>query len=175
MRRPQAGFTILELIMVIVILGIIGATSITSMGGITPKYRLRSAARHVGSLINEIRATAVNYQDSFTIRYNFENRSTQVFLPPKKEEDPNLPVEERESLSRRILPPGVIFERVVFPDGTEATAGYVDIELDPYGHEGSHIVYLRNDDDAVLTVKYNALLGITDYGSAAVQFESYVE
>src|SRR5258708_8213439 len=49
--RNQRGFTLVELIAVIVIVGLIAMVTVTRLDFLVPKYRLRGAARDVGSVL----------------------------------------------------------------------------------------------------------------------------
>jgi len=49
--RRQAGFTLVELIVVIVIVGLMAMITVTKLDFMVPKYRLRGAARDVGSVL----------------------------------------------------------------------------------------------------------------------------
>lgn len=169
----QRGFTIIELIMVIVILGILCAQVVMNMDGITPEYKLRSAARTLGGTINLARSLANSRGSTFVLRYNLDRGQYWLVTPPNKDEDPDLPIDEREKLDVHTIPTGVFVEKIILLDGSEVRSGELDVIFDPLGHEGSHILYLGNGDGGFISLKYSSLLGIVNFGKERVEFEEY--
>lgn len=170
---PESGFTIIELIMVIVILGILLSQTVLNMNGITPEYRLRSAARQVGSTINWARSLAGGAGNEYQLYYNLDDGKYWIVLPPGKDDDPRMLPEERERMSDQNIPEAVQIERIIRLDGSSITDGEIYIKFDPLGTEGSHIVYLRNSEGGLITLKYNSLLGVVDYYNTEIEFESF--
>ncbi len=156
------GFTLMELVVVIVILGILFGSALPKLEHISPKYRLRAGARELGSQINWVRSLSAATGDLYVLHYDPENQRFWVILPPGDEEDPNLPLDQRETLAPLSLPQNIFISAVILPDGTREEQE-VDIPFDPYGHEGSHIVYLENEEETLICLKFNSLLGIVDY------------
>ncbi len=169
----RAGFTLIELIVVIVILSLIFAVAVPVLDNIAPEYSLRAGARQVGALIHLARSSAGANRERYILRYDLAKNSSWLVLPPGKDEDPEQPIDEREALEAIDLPRHVVMEKVVLPDGTQVEDDKVDLVFDPLGFEGSHIVYLRNSEEAMIAVKYNALLGAVDYFKEPVEFTEF--
>jgi hypothetical protein len=60
----------------------------------------------------------------------------------------------------------------VRPDVTDAvTSGELAVRFSPLGFEGSHVVILENRKGDRLSVKYSAIIGVTDYYEGEVTFK----
>lgn len=69
-KTEQRGFTLVELMIVISILGIIGAIGSTSLLNFLPTMRLKSAARDVFSTMMRAKVEAIRRGENVTIRFN---------------------------------------------------------------------------------------------------------
>ena len=67
MKRRAAGFTVMELIIVMAILGILAAIAVPNMIGQMPKYRLKGAARQVMGDLMWARMQAVGQKNEFRV------------------------------------------------------------------------------------------------------------
>ena len=173
-RFRRDGFTFLELMLVLLVLGIIFSIGVVKMTGTLPRYRLRISARDIGMQIEDTRMVAISRGSWTGIRYHLdEDRCGYQILPPAPRDYPDEPVEEREPFERiffehpdttRSVYPGVRIISVEMRGTNEAhTSGVVDVYFSPTGTEGSHIVRLAHRKGGVYSVTFNALTGTVDF------------
>ena len=177
-RQPggaqQDGFTFLELMLVLLVLGIVFSIGVVKMTGTLPRYRLRTAARDIGMQVEDTRLIAISRGSWTGIRYHLdEDRCGYQILPPAPRDYPDEPVEEREPFERiffehpdgnRALYPGVRIISIEMRGSNEVqTSGIIDVYFSPTGTEGSHIVRVAHQEGVVYSVTFNALTGTVDF------------
>ena len=162
-RNRTSGFTIIELIVVVALLGIIATVVVPNLDNMSPRYKLRAAARTVGQTVAWARSLGGGIGNEYVLRYRLEENTVEILLPPQEDEDPNIDFDQRESLGPEILPDGVEITSILHPDGSRDEYGTVDLVLDQYGASGSHIAIITNEDDQSIGVYFQAILGTTDY------------
>ncbi len=169
----RSGFTVLELMVVVALLGIIATITFPVIEGLSPEYSLRSGARLVGSQIHWAQSIAAAGGRSHHLRYDFESGRAWVIMPPAAGEDPDQALDERDAYEPIELPRGIRFEKVIRADGDHVDDDTADILFDPLGFEGSHIVYLRNREGHLLAVRFHSLLGVVDYSNEEARFAEF--
>ena len=177
--RRSAGFTFIELVLVLGILAIIISFAIPSLDGLTPKYRLRTAARRLASQLENARVTAISRERWMGLRYVFDDvsldgRPFYQVIPPAPLDDPHQPLAERRMLSKTLLPVGVRFYQIVLAGNRDADGGVVDVLFSPNGTSGSHVVTLAGEADKFVSLKFNCITGILEYlETAEAGFEHF--
>jgi len=76
--RKKDGFTILELVIVIVVLGVMAAIVVPNFLGYLPKYRLRSATRDLYSNLYLAKISAIKNNASWAIVFNASGGEYEV-------------------------------------------------------------------------------------------------
>ena len=76
--RKRSGFTVIELIIVIVVLGILTAVGVPNFLSWLPKYRLRSAARDLYSNMQLAKLSAIKNNADWAIVFNKASDQYQV-------------------------------------------------------------------------------------------------
>jgi prepilin-type N-terminal cleavage/methylation domain-containing protein len=175
MTDRRKGFTLIEIILVLVLIGILFGVVVPKVENLTPKYALRAAARSIGSQLEYVRSNCILRRQTFGISYDFELNRYRVIMPPP-EGDPDLPLEEWPRTEPTKLPSLVRFHGVVLADNSVYLAEderEVTVLLDPLGTTGSHVAILEDDVGHILSVKFNALTGTVDFYEEAVGFARY--
>lgn len=175
MRRD--GFTLIELMAVIVILGLMFGLVVPNLDRVSPKYSIRAVARRIASTIEEVRSHAAWEGKTFSIVYDLDEQGYWILIPQQLDEEGNPASEEREILGGKAekLLEGVKIESVILPDNEEITSGVVTIDVAQYGTTGSHIVCFTNEEGGKISIKFNALLGVVNFYQRDVHFTEYEE
>lgn len=80
-RSDRSGFTLIELMVVIVIVGIASGGILLSIESILPNQRFNSAIRHLSDVILATRSEAIARNREFQIRYDIDNDRYKVRTP----------------------------------------------------------------------------------------------
>ena len=164
----ETGFTLLELLAVVFIIGLSLAFVLPNLDRITPKHRLRSAAREVAATIELCRHQSVTKAATYGIRYELQGDSAtyRIVLPLDE-------LGDRLALANRTLPRGVLIKSIVLPDNDRRSLGEVDIDFSPTGESGDHIVILKNEVEQTLSVQFTSLIGMATFSEGEAEFEEF--
>lgn len=181
-RRRAAGFTFLELIIVLAVISFLFAIGIPTFRGLTPKYRLRSAARALGTTLETTRLSAmgrglwmgIHYTLTPTARESGDSSYYQV-IPPPPEDFPDQPLADRKLLDKQYFD-GVKIARVILSSGQVVDRGSFSLMFSPMGNAGSHIVVLEGQEGLLLTLKMSCITGVIEFFDGGdVTFQHFTE
>ncbi len=85
-RSARAGFSLVEIMAVLIILGVILMSIVPAIDNLVPAYRLRGAAREVASLIELAHSEAVSTRKEFRLAYDLDQDTYWLILPPPDRE-----------------------------------------------------------------------------------------
>jgi prepilin-type N-terminal cleavage/methylation domain-containing protein len=83
----RSGFTLLELLCVVALLGILLFFVLPKLDSVTPQTRLKSAARRIGSTMELAQGQAIASGKEYVLAYDLGKQSYWLILPPP--DDPN--------------------------------------------------------------------------------------
>ncbi len=86
-RRRREGFTLIEIMAVLAIVGVILLAVVPSLDGQVPAYRLRSGARKVASQIELCQTVTIADRKKYVLAYDLDRNTYQILLPPEAEEE----------------------------------------------------------------------------------------
>ena len=181
-RLARNGFTFFEIMLVVVILGILFSIGAISLTPLVPKYRLRTAARELGSTIEFVRLTAVSRGLWMGVHYvptpgpGEKDRPYYQIIPPPPDDFPEQPIEDRELLTKQYLPEGVQIAKVILAGNQIVDRGSINVLFSPMGNAGSHIVVLEGQNDRFVSLKLNSITGSIDFIEGSnVTFQHFEE
>jgi prepilin-type N-terminal cleavage/methylation domain-containing protein len=175
-QKSETGFTLIELMVVIVILGVIATVIAPNIDRISPKYSVRAGAREIASTIEHCRSQSALTGETYSIVYDLDRMQYWVLLPVKLDEYGQPSEEDREPIRPpRVLPSGVRIVDVITSDNENHSDGEVQIDFSPFGNTGSHIVLLQYEEKEELNiwVRTNAFLGFTTFHYKEIFFAEY--
>ena len=189
------GFTFLELIIVIAVLGLMFTMCTIRLSSSIPKYSLRTATKELGTNIEQMRLAAINRGAVCGIRYHFDEQ--EISRPNSTGQGYSLLVSggDQSELRNDSLLQGrqgidfMVLDRIIFENsypavdlisvemrgtGQSYSDGEPDVYLSPTGTTGSHIAVLGTQDGRRFTLVYNALTGAVDFVEGdRVSFEDF--
>jgi prepilin-type N-terminal cleavage/methylation domain-containing protein len=170
----QRGFTLIELICVVVIVTVMLIVGVVNVEYLVPKYRLRAAAREIGKLLKTARTRAATMNKDVYVQFDFENQTCCVLVPFKKETEGESPQEEYEyrKTMQITLPEGVSLFDVIVSEEEKASSDTYIVRISPFGFATNIIVNLENKQGDKQSVELNGITGgLTFYNEHRSAYE----
>jgi prepilin-type N-terminal cleavage/methylation domain-containing protein len=167
-RKLTSGFTLIELMVVVLIIGVMVGLSATRMDFVAPKYRLRGAARDVAAIMRQGKSRAAAQGKDVYFEGDLSQGRYWLLVPfPKEDPADTRPVESRpleyQPVFVRSLPEGVQFVEVVLGDKEKANSGRIRVRLSAFG-ASSHVIFnMANTDHGTIAVKVNGFTGLVSF------------
>jgi prepilin-type N-terminal cleavage/methylation domain-containing protein len=170
-RRPAArqGFTLVELVVVVLIMGLLMGFAATRMDFMVPKYRIRAAAREVAGVLKQGKARAAAQGKDVYFEVDLAQGRYWILAAFPKEDpsaDPRIVAArplEYQALFVRQLPEGVHFVDVILGERDKTATGRVRVRLSAFGASSHVILNLINGDDNIISIKMNGFTGMISY------------
>jgi prepilin-type N-terminal cleavage/methylation domain-containing protein len=164
--RATRGYTLIELLLVMVALGLLATVVYVSWEAILPRTKLNTAVRELAATLQETRSDAVSRGIAFTVEYYFEEEEThprgyRVVTPFRAGGAGGLAAdnEERLALGWKRLPENIEFQSITI-NGILFTKGRCEVRFDARGSASDHtIVLVQRPFGNTYTVEVQALTG----------------
>jgi len=143
----RAGFTLIELMAIAVLLGLMGTVGYVTWVSMTPRAELNEAVRELAATLGSVRSDAITRSQVFQIEYDFlgdEERGPgyRVVTPYRlggglAEQD-----DERVTLSWKTLPESVRFRQITV-EGEVYADDRLMVAFDPLGSSVTQLILLE--------------------------------
>ena len=157
----RSGFTFIELLVVIFILGIFSALLSIRIGGVVSGGDLRLASRIIIGKINELRGRAAYSHREQLLGLHIE--TNQIFTVDLSANEDGISAGKEDILeeAREInkLPDGVRLEDVVLFSRGKIQSGEAILRFFPNGCVESSLIHLKNEEGAFHTLEINPITG----------------
>ena len=177
--RHARGYTLVEMLVVLVLLGFIMLISVRKLDSVLPQTRLRASAREFVSAVQAARDQSILVSGSCGFRVAMGRGEYWIVLPTRGEGrsffvGTSEGVQEygRESLSRQRLRTGVQFKSLYVAGEGQIASGTAAIGISPLGAFPDLVAHLENDRGSVVTVKINGVTGVASFHKG---YQSYEE
>lgn len=177
-RLARAGFTFLEMMAIIAIIGLLASLVFTNMDSMTARTELSGVARALGNEIVYLHDLAALQGRDLTLQIDMENQRWRAVEVPAPMDVPD----EDEREERTYYGPWFELEETVVLD--EIAFGLDDVEADDlieitFDRDGelspsgfnAYIRHLDLDEDDGLTVEVTGLTGIVSYHRGRIEPE----
>jgi prepilin-type N-terminal cleavage/methylation domain-containing protein len=163
-RSSEAGFSLIEILAVIVVLGLIVGVVSISWQTTLPRTQLNSAVRILSERIHAARSDAIARNLKFEIHYDIDNGTYWIETPYHLEGG----LAESDDEDRRIvdfteLPETVRFHEITM-SGEVYADGEVEWRFDELGASSDHLIVLYQEAfDRYFTIEVLALTGLVRF------------
>ena len=159
----RRGFTLVELMVVVVIIGMVGSIAFVSWNAVLPNQLLNTAVRTLSEVLHEARTKAIANSREFQIHYDLDAETYRVLTPFKAAGGGYVTSwEDEERLWVRyndLKESGIVIDQVTLHDRTYVD-GPVMVPFGALGTTASHTVVLRQAQyDRVFTLEVMPLTG----------------
>jgi len=169
--RSRAGFTIIEMMGIALILGLVAGMVMISWEAVVPHTRLSSDVRTLGSTLYGTRSDAIARNAEFQIYYDLDEERYWILSPYREGGGMALAGEERVIVREERLSDGIEFVDITI-DGETYSDGQVFVRFTPTGAASDHTIVLHQAQfDRYYTVEVLALTGLIRFHDGIVQRE----
>lgn len=156
-------FTILELMVVLLIMGMAAGIAVVKLDNFLPALRMDSSARQIAGLISHLYDASVSSGKLYGLKYNGSENYYEVRLIwSEKYVDGKELFDEDQSLSTKTyLPDGVRFKEIKddFGQSVPQDDDKIEVRFDPSGFVTPHRIHLEDDAGNEITLEVLFLTG----------------
>lgn len=166
MNTKRRGFTLLELLVTIAVMGLLFGLVFLRLDHMVPSERIKGSAREVASELDVARNHAIVSGIQIKFQYDLDEDRYRWFYPYVFEDDGKTikGVGETDIVDWKYLNENVSFRDVVWNQNEVFTTGLVSVTFEPRGIATDHVVHIEIPDkpEVVMSISVNPLLGFID-------------
>lgn len=150
--QAQAGFTLIEILVTLVIMGLLLALVAPSIDAFVPKARLDSAAKTIAAEVDLARSEARIQSKQFVLEFDLKKARWRRILPAEMQltHDQELWTLEPQTEDWVALPEDVIFSGAGNVNDGIARDGVYRMVFDENGFTGDHVLLLKLETDPTM-------------------------
>ena len=161
--RSERGFTLIELTMVILVIGIVGALVLPRFGGLLDRQQLRRTVNVVRGMVRQLHAKAALTKRVYRLTFDLDEQQLTVCflesLPATGSADDACVAEPSREMRGYTMPDAVQLLDVVSFEGKKVREGTAMTHFHPTGLAEPSVVHLQTPDEAHVTLFIEALAG----------------
>lgn len=159
----SAGFTLVELTLVILVIGIVGALVLPRFGGLLDRQQTRRSVNVLRGMVRQLHAKAALTKRIYRLNFDLEGqRVTACYLQslsPDESEEAACVVESSREMRGFDMPGAVRLLDVVSASGEKISEGTAMTHFHPTGLAEPSVVHLQTLDDTHVTLFIEPLAG----------------
>lgn len=159
----SAGFTLVELTLVILVIGIVGALVLPRFGGLLDRQQTRRSVNVLRGMVRQLHAKAALTKRIYRLNFDLEGqRVTACYLQslsPDESEEAVCVVESSREMRGFDMPGAVRLLDVVSASGEKISEGTAMTHFHPTGLAEPSVVHLQTLDDTHVTLFIEPLAG----------------
>ncbi|HEB51858.1 MAG TPA: prepilin-type N-terminal cleavage/methylation domain-containing protein [bacterium] len=166
---PDAGFTLIEILAVVALLGLLLGVVAPNLMGLVPSARLDGSAKTLQAKIADIRSESRIQAKRMQLELDLDKGRFRVILPPEERLTSDQEIERDEDLAddRKDwidLETGVVFAGAGTGKDGLVEKGFYRVTFDEYGFSADQVIALRleNDPTMVWTLSIRGLTGMLE-------------
>ncbi|MDA1260576.1 MAG: GspH/FimT family pseudopilin [Planctomycetota bacterium] len=174
----RAGFTLIEIVVVLVIISMLLGTALTNMKGLVPAAATESAAQDVVAKLDFARTQAVARGYSYDVLFDLDEQRYTIRTPFDEEGAPTTDLDERSMLRWAKLADGAVLVAVYDSTGIRRERGVWTLTFHPAGEATDFWAYVShraNEDAYMTTVRVLGLTGLASVMAGEVTPPRVVE
>lgn len=164
-RAPQQGFTMLELLVVVVLLGMVSRIVLANVGTWIPTSAMDSQANQLRAHLDYLRSEAKIQGKPYKLELDLDEHRYRLILPQedKLAESVEDTAASTISMDWQEIDENVRFEGHALAGGVVHTKGQVSIDFDEYGFSADQTLFLRyrTDEKLIWSIHLQGLAGTT--------------
>ena len=154
MRRPGRGFTLIELMVVMLLISIVLAITLPKFGGGAFQDPVKKLSRWMINTVKTLRSAAIQQQKTQGLVIDLSNRRMWLVNDAMDEEA----VQAAASNKAVELPDAIRYMDVQFPQQERETSGTAEIRFYPAGYSDQVLIHLETEDNEKVTYLVEPLL-----------------